>query len=168
MNLIVIWKHLRVYGPLFYIIGLVLSKWLVVLTNKQSILCNPFIWLTMEMMYMILLKEYSSMIVLVIIVLQCSLKCFNPKRKSLTLSMSFYLSIEVYKFIKQCKHFLCNNFNLYSCFLSDKPFLHFAFFLFYLLVLVKIIIKMFRKKVLMEVQDLRNYNIFYCDMVCWF
>ena len=68
----------------------------------------------MEMMYMILLKEYSSMIVLVIIVLQCSLKCFNPKRKSLTLSMSFYLSIEVYKFIKQCKHFLCDNFNLYS------------------------------------------------------
>ena len=79
------------------------------LTNKQSILCNPFIWLTMEMMYMILLKEYSSVIVLVIIVLQCSLKCFNPKRKSL--SMSFYLSIEVYK---QCKHFLRNNFNLYS------------------------------------------------------
>ena len=159
MKLIATWKHLRVYGPLFYIIGLVLSKWLVVLTNKQSILCNPFIWLTMEMMYMILLKEYSSMIVLVIIVLQCSLKCFNPKRKSL--SMSFYLSIEVYKFIKQCKHFLRNNFNLYSSVsFQINLFYILRFFIFVFLFWSKLSLKCSGKKSLWKFRILETIIFF--------
>ena len=48
-------------------------------------------------MYTILLKEYSSMIVLVIIVLQSSLRRFNPKRRILTVTMSFYFSIDCFR-----------------------------------------------------------------------